>query len=67
MDEGEGTIGMLINDPSVFDGAHNLVIGVNESAILRWLLKDRQKAGIKKQYKDGVASGRIEPMPTPIR
>ena len=51
----------------MFDAAHNLVIGVNESAILRWLLKDRQKAGIKKQYNDGVESGRIEPMPTPSR
>ncbi len=66
MDEGDGTIGMLINDPSVFDGAHNLVVGVNESAILRWLLKDRQKAGIKKQYNDGVKSGQIEPMPKPV-
>jgi phospholipid/cholesterol/gamma-HCH transport system substrate-binding protein len=67
LDQGEGTAGMLINDPSVFDAAHNLVVGVNESAILRWLLKDRQKAGIKKQYKDAVESGRIEPMPTPAR
>jgi phospholipid/cholesterol/gamma-HCH transport system substrate-binding protein len=67
LDEGDGTVGKLINDPSVFDAAQHLVVGVNESAILRWLIKDRQKSGIKKEYKDGVESGRIEPMPTPAR
>jgi hypothetical protein len=30
------------------------VVGVNESAILRWLIKDRQKAGIRKQYGEAV-------------
>ena len=50
LDEGQGTAGKLINDPSVFDAANHLVVGVNESAILRWLIKDRQKAGIKKEY-----------------
>jgi len=25
---------------------------VDESAILRWLIKDRQKAGIRKEYHD---------------
>ena len=50
LDEGEGTAGKLINDPSLFDAANHLAVGVNESAILRWLIKDRQKAGIKKEY-----------------
>jgi phospholipid/cholesterol/gamma-HCH transport system substrate-binding protein len=67
LDEGDGTAGKLINDPSVFDAAHRLVVGVNESAILRWLIKDRQKSGIKKEYNDAVKDGRIEPMPTPSR
>ena len=52
LDEGEGTAGKLINDPAIFDAAERLVVGVNESAILRWLIKDRQKAGIKKEYND---------------
>jgi phospholipid/cholesterol/gamma-HCH transport system substrate-binding protein len=52
LDDGTGTAGKLINDPSVYDAAQRLVVGVDESAILRWLIKDRQKAGIKKEYKD---------------
>ena len=41
--------------PSIFDAANHLVVGVNESALLRWLIKDRQKSGIKKEYNDAVA------------
>jgi phospholipid/cholesterol/gamma-HCH transport system substrate-binding protein len=55
LDEGQGTAGKLINDPALFDAANRLVVGVDESALLRWLIKDRQKAGIKKEYKDEVS------------
>ncbi len=66
LDDGQGTAGKLINDPSVFDGANHLVVGVNESALLRWLIKDRQKAGIKKEYDDAVrAQGAAAASPTP--
>ncbi|HMF09355.1 MAG TPA: hypothetical protein VKJ00_09495, partial [Thermoanaerobaculia bacterium] len=50
LDEGQGTAGKLINDPSLFDAANRLVVGVDESSLLRWLVKNRQKAGIKKEY-----------------
>ena len=66
LDEGQGTAGKLINDPSVFDGANRLVVGVNESELLRWLIKDRQKSGIKKEYNDAVrARGAATVSPTP--
>lgn len=66
LDEGQGTAGKLINDPSVFDGANRLVVGVNESALLRWLIKDRQKSGIRKEYDDAVrAEGAAAASPTP--
>ncbi len=52
LDDGTGTAGKLINDPAIFDAANRLVVGVDQSAILRWLVKDRQKSGIKKEYKD---------------
>ena len=63
----QGTAGKLINDPSVFDAAHRLVVGVDQSAILRWLIKDRQKAGIKKEYHDDAHgdSPAVAPAPTP--
>jgi len=54
LDDGQGTAGKLINDPSLFDAANRLAVGVNESAILRWLIKDRQKSGIHKEYEGYV-------------
>jgi phospholipid/cholesterol/gamma-HCH transport system substrate-binding protein len=50
LDGGQGTAGKLINDPSVFDAANRLVVGIDESKLLRWLIRNRQRAGIKKQY-----------------
>lgn len=65
LDDGEGTAGKLINDPSLFDAANHLAVGVNESAILRWLIKDRQKAGIKKEYDERKAKD-ASLTPTPV-
>jgi phospholipid/cholesterol/gamma-HCH transport system substrate-binding protein len=64
LDDGQGTAGKLINDPALFDAANRLVVGVDESALLRWLIKDRQKAGIKKEYKDTVRAQKSAPTPT---
>ncbi len=63
LDEGEGTAGKLINDPALFDAANRLVVGVDESAFLRWLVKNRQKAGIQKEYRDEVARLTASPAP----
>jgi phospholipid/cholesterol/gamma-HCH transport system substrate-binding protein len=74
LDEGQGTAGKLINDPALFDAASHLVVGVDESAFLRWLVKDRQKAGIRKEYDEQVgvtehghpkSSPSSRPTPTP--
>lgn len=76
LDEGAGTAGKLINDPAIFDAAQSLVIGVNESKLLRWLVRDRQKSGIRKRYADahgpavpaddgGTGSPAETPVPTP--
>jgi phospholipid/cholesterol/gamma-HCH transport system substrate-binding protein len=52
LDEGQGTVGKLINDPALFDAANHIVVGIDESALLRWLIRDRQKSGIKKEYNE---------------
>ena len=49
---GEGTAARLINDPQIYDAVNDIVIGVHESRLLRWLIRNRQKAGIKKRYDD---------------
>ena len=54
LDSGQGTAGKLINDPALFDAANHVVIGVDESWMLRWLIRDRQKSGIEKDYNESV-------------
>ena len=78
LDSGQGTAGKLINDPAIFDAANHLVIGIDESKLLRWLVRNRQRAGIKKVYDqesarssapvsgDGVSSSSAPP-PQPTR
>ncbi|HYK42258.1 MAG TPA: MlaD family protein [Thermoanaerobaculia bacterium] len=61
LDEGSGTAGKLINDPAIFDAAHDLVVGVNESKLLRWLIRDRQKSGIRKRYAQAQAQANAAP------
>ncbi len=51
--EGDGTAAKLINDPAIYEALDDLVVGINESKFLRWLVRNRQKAGIKKRYKEG--------------
>jgi phospholipid/cholesterol/gamma-HCH transport system substrate-binding protein len=54
LERGEGTAGKLIMDPSIYDAVNDVVIGINESKMLRWLIRNRQKAGIKKRYQDAT-------------
>ncbi len=50
--EGPGSASKLINDPQIYDAVNDVIIGVNESRILRWLIRNRQKKGIEKRYED---------------
>jgi phospholipid/cholesterol/gamma-HCH transport system substrate-binding protein len=67
LDQGNGTAGKLINDPKVYDSVNDVMIGVNQSKLLRWLIRNRQKKGIEKRYGDtrkGIedAGGTPEPL-----
>lgn len=52
--QGQGTASMLLNDPQIYDAVNDVIIGVNESRILRWLIRNRQKKGLERRYKDEV-------------
>jgi phospholipid/cholesterol/gamma-HCH transport system substrate-binding protein len=77
LDSGQGTAGKLINDPAIFDAANHVVVGLDESWMLRWLIRDRQKSGIEKDYNEAVKkqqeangastvpAGNPAPTPTP--
>ncbi len=47
INQGEGTIGALINSRVVYDGMEEIVAGVNDSGFARWLMRRYQKKGIK--------------------
>jgi len=50
INRGEGTAGKLVNDPSVYESVNDILIGINESKLLRWLIRNRQQSGIQKRY-----------------
>ena len=66
LDSTEGTAGRLIADPSVYQAIDDILVGVNQSKFLRWLIRDRQKSGIEKRYNDTKAIEEPKPpLPTP--
>lgn len=66
LNSSDGTIGAFINDPSVYEAMNDILVGLDNSKFLRWLVRDRQKSGIKERYDEEVeameAEG-IEPPP----
>jgi phospholipid/cholesterol/gamma-HCH transport system substrate-binding protein len=36
--QGQGTLGKLVEDPSVYNGLSDVVSGVNRNKLLRWLI-----------------------------
>jgi len=48
--QSQGTLGLLISDPQVYEAMNDIIVGVDESSMLRWLVRNRQKKGIEKRY-----------------
>ena len=65
LDSTEGTAGKLIADPAVHAAIDDILVGINESKLLRWLIRDRQRSGIKKRYDEAQKSLAATPRPTP--
>ena len=40
-------------------------MGINQSKLLRWLIRDRQKSGIQKRYDEAQKNLAATPQPTP--
>jgi phospholipid/cholesterol/gamma-HCH transport system substrate-binding protein len=52
LNNGEGTAGKIIADPSLYESVNDILIGINESKLLRWLIRNRQGSGIQQRYDD---------------
>jgi phospholipid/cholesterol/gamma-HCH transport system substrate-binding protein len=71
LDRGEGTAGRLVNDPSVYEAIDDILVGIDESKPLRWLVRNRQRSGIEARYEAEKANAAapspasLGPAPTP--
>lgn len=50
--EGDGTAAMLLRDARVYEAINDIIVGIDESWMLRWLVRNRQRAGIEKRYRE---------------
>lgn len=61
--EGKGSAALLLNDPGIYEAINDVIVGVNKSPMLRWLIRNRQKAGIKQRYQDATGGANHQPAP----
>ena len=47
INRGEGTLGALVNERTLYEGMEDVVAGANDSKFARWLLRRYQRKGIK--------------------
>lgn len=52
INNGEGTAGKIISDPAIYESINDILIGINESKLLRWLVRNRQAAGIERRAEE---------------
>lgn len=71
LDRGDGTAGKLVNDPAVYEAIDDILVGIDESKPLRWLVRNRQRSGIENRYEvekakaEPASPAGLGPAPTP--
>lgn len=65
INNGEGTAGKIISDPSLYESVNDILIGINESKLLRWLIRSRQQAGIERRVEEQKKVPNV-PAPPPV-
>ena len=63
LNNGEGTAGKIINDPSIYESINDILIGINESKLLRWLIRNRQQSGIERRVEEAQQVPGTPPAP----
>ncbi|MCB1036653.1 MAG: hypothetical protein KDD47_22705, partial [Acidobacteria bacterium] len=61
--EGDGTVAQLLEDPHIYQALNDVVVGVNDSKLLRWLIRNRQRAGAKSRLEGDPAAEAPYPPP----
>jgi phospholipid/cholesterol/gamma-HCH transport system substrate-binding protein len=65
VNNGQGTAGKLISDPAIYESVNDILIGINESKLLRWLIRSRQQSGIEQRYQQQRKADDAAP-PVPV-
>jgi phospholipid/cholesterol/gamma-HCH transport system substrate-binding protein len=63
LDEAEGTLGLLLEDPSVYEGLEDVVSGVQENKVLRWYIRRQQRKGAQERLTGSPAEEDEAPRP----
>ena len=65
INNGEGTAGKILTDPSIYESINDILIGINESKLLRWLVRSRQEKGIERRVQTEQGAPATVPPPPP--
>jgi phospholipid/cholesterol/gamma-HCH transport system substrate-binding protein len=63
LDRGGGSAAQMINDPQLYQAMKDIVTGIDESAILRRLIRNRQKKGVEVRLEKELDSAAGTPPP----
>ncbi|HPR64648.1 MAG TPA: MlaD family protein [Thermoanaerobaculia bacterium] len=47
VDKGDGSASLLINDPSIYEGIHHVLYGINQSKFISWYIRKKREKGEK--------------------
>ncbi|RMG47430.1 MAG: MCE family protein [Acidobacteria bacterium] len=53
IDEGEGTLGLLVNEPTLYDDVEQLITGMRRSRLVSWLLRRYHRKGGQREAGSG--------------
>ena len=65
LDHGPGSVAQAINDPQLYQAIKDIVTGIDESAILRRLIRNRQKKGIEVRLDKELDAAELPPPAKP--
>jgi hypothetical protein len=65
IDRGDGTAGKLVNDPALFEAVDDILVGIDNSKSLKWLVRNRQRSGIQTRYEAEKAKADATPPEAP--
>jgi phospholipid/cholesterol/gamma-HCH transport system substrate-binding protein len=61
LNKGEGTAALLLSDPRIYEAVDDILVGVEESKFLSWLIRNRQKKGIELRYDEAQETSEEAP------